>query len=456
MPNWKSKDHLSGSLYIRDHRPISKSGLSSNPWEIYSHAYDVPESKMGKGQETKMSTREAKALLDSVVEKAHPADAYGATNTRERAEVVEASGVTTVGHPNYGKKLEDVKMQYVPGGSHGDAGNPKWRQVGKSGDLEKDFGYGGKGEIDQMISAKPKGIPNLGVDRASSRAASDRKKAKSKEGPVVSAAKKALDELCNKAYLGEVKIGKEGATFTGSGAKPKGASASGPGMVKPGSEPIAERMMGMAPKKKQGPPPIPADARKAVGEDQEKSFRGGDPEEAQAKKEEAREEFESQKAMAGTAYPTTTGAMGGVVKSIADLASFGDQAAFEQIVSEQNIDKALSARSMPRVPRAIAQEMIRRNAMNVMTRGNSRFAATAGTAPLNGEVIDDVRGNADPKLKHLQVYKSCNSCGRRYTLSKGVDSGCPTCSISKSQHCSKCQSFLVKSHGGRKVCPICG
>jgi hypothetical protein len=119
------------------------------------------------------------------------------------------------------------------------------------------------------------------------------------------------------------------------------------------------------------------------------------------------------------------------------------------------VNKAVTARSIPRLPRALQQEMIRRNAQNVMTRGNSRFAKDIHTGPLTGEVVEFVEDEAQ-KRTHQEVYKACGGCGRRYKLFKGVDSGCPTCGINKSTHCDKCSTQLVKSHGGIARCPLCG
>lgn len=122
--------------------------------------------------------------------------------------------------------------------------------------------------------------------------------------------------------------------------------------------------------------------------------------------------------------------------------------------SGDDVDKAVTARSIPRMPPAMRQEMIRRNAQSVMTRGNSRFAKDIHTGPLTGEVIDMVECEAEQRTR--EVFKSCNMCGRRYKLTKGVDDSCPTCSIHKSSHCGKCGKQLLKSHGGSVHCPLCG
>jgi hypothetical protein len=120
------------------------------------------------------------------------------------------------------------------------------------------------------------------------------------------------------------------------------------------------------------------------------------------------------------------------------------------------VSKALTARAMPRMPRAMQQEMIRRNAQSVMTRGNSRFAKDIHTGPLDGETIKTVEEDEHIRTGRQEVYKSCDGCGRRYKLFKGMDDGCPTCNINKSTHCDACGRQLVKSHGGSIRCPICG
>jgi hypothetical protein len=124
--------------------------------------------------------------------------------------------------------------------------------------------------------------------------------------------------------------------------------------------------------------------------------------------------------------------------------------------SDEDVDKALTAMSIPRLPRAMQKEMIRRNAQSVMTRGNSKFAKDIHTGPLTGEVVQDVEEDAARRTGRFEVFKACGGCGRRYKLYKGVDSGCPTCQINKSTHCDACGSQLVKSHGGRAHCPLCG
>lgn len=138
---------------------------------------------------------------------------------------------------------------------------------------------------------------------------------------------------------------------------------------------------------------------------------------------------------------------GGVVKP-------GSEKIIEAKKMGGQVKKAVTASSIPRIPRALAQEMIRRNAQNVMTRGNSRFAEVVGTAPLQGELLEEVDSSPSRRI-HAEVYKSCGQCGRRY-MEKSFPNGCPTCGMNKSQHCSKCGTYLHKSHGGSVFCPLCG
>jgi hypothetical protein len=120
------------------------------------------------------------------------------------------------------------------------------------------------------------------------------------------------------------------------------------------------------------------------------------------------------------------------------------------------MEKAMTSMAVPRLPRAMQHEMVRRNAQSVMTRGNSRFAKDIHTGPLTGEVIEMVEADADLRSGRREVFKACGGCGRRYKLFKGVDGGCPTCQINKSTHCDGCGAQLVKSHGGMARCPLCG
>jgi hypothetical protein len=121
---------------------------------------------------------------------------------------------------------------------------------------------------------------------------------------------------------------------------------------------------------------------------------------------------------------------------------------------EEGVEKAMTSRAVPRMPPAMRQEMIRRNAQSVMTRGNSRFAKDIHTGPLTGEVVEEVEGDAMRRTTQ-EVYKSCNMCGRRF-MEKSFPDGCPTCSVNKSNHCATCGMQLLKSHGGSVNCPLCG
>lgn len=120
---------------------------------------------------------------------------------------------------------------------------------------------------------------------------------------------------------------------------------------------------------------------------------------------------------------------------------------------EKKVEKALTSRSLPKVPKAALfdQDPMRSGTL-VLTRDNSRYAGNTFTGPLRGELLDlDDNG----QVKQVAMHKSCGSCGRVY-LAKSTHDGCPTCSISKSLVCNKCGQTLVKSHGGFRGCPICG
>lgn len=90
------------------------------------------------------------------------------------------------------------------------------------------------------------------------------------------------------------------------------------------------------------------------------------------------------------------------------------------------VNKALSARVMPRLPRAVAMEHDAwRSATNVMTRGNSRFDIdpTELTPDALAQIPEEVRKSS---------YIACKGCGRTYMI-KSFPGGCPTCIARKAQ-----------------------
>jgi hypothetical protein len=119
------------------------------------------------------------------------------------------------------------------------------------------------------------------------------------------------------------------------------------------------------------------------------------------------------------------------------------------------VDKALSARSIPRLPRALAAAL-RADPM----RSGAMVLTVPGGTPLHGELLDELpedsaRRDKEQLERSYGVYKSCSGCGRRY-LAKSADAECPTCSVNKSMSCSNCGRMLIKSHGGGPAtCPIC-
>lgn len=276
-----------------------------------------------------------------------------------------------------------------------------------------------------------------------------------------------------KAYLGEIAIPeKQGAKpkFTGEGAMPAGEPAGGGGKPKPGTEKVAEQQWGKA-----TPIPIPV-------------TKGAEEKDVAARKNKAGREVGASDKKRGTTFepqPTDHPDWASGYKQGAGMPSIGK--AQEKEGEKENekgrgkawgerggqgfgprdgrggrcsgredepVDKAMTSRSVPRIPPAMRQEMIRRNAQSVMTRGNSRFAKDIHTGPLTGEVVDEIEDDAMRRTTQ-EVYKSCNMCGRRF-MEKSFPEGCPTCSMNKSNHCSVCGTQLVKSHGGSVNCPLCG
>jgi len=95
-------------------------------------------------------------------------------------------------------------------------------------------------------------------------------------------------------------------------------------------------------------------------------------------------------------------------------------------MSTPPMEKAMSARSVPRMPRALAMQMDSwRNATNVMTRGNSRFSDGINTAvllPDPTEAVSTAMVDSNPVV--------CKGCGRSY-MHKSFPAGCPTCTSRK-------------------------
>jgi rubrerythrin len=88
----------------------------------------------------------------------------------------------------------------------------------------------------------------------------------------------------------------------------------------------------------------------------------------------------------------------------------------------KKIEKAMSAASVPRMPRALAARMDSwRNATNVMTRANSRFSDGINTAVL---LPDPTEVTPEQMASNPTV---CKGCGRSY-MHKSFPEGCPTCS----------------------------
>jgi len=119
----------------------------------------------------------------------------------------------------------------------------------------------------------------------------------------------------------------------------------------------------------------------------------------------------------------------------------------------EGVTKAMTAASMPRIPRALMNDTYR-SATAVMTRDHSAIAKDMHTGPLTDEVIQELRTEEANRTRRQPVYKSCDGCGRTFMV-KSMDDPCPTCSMRKSHYCSKCNSHLVKGRSGT-TCPLCG
>jgi rubrerythrin len=127
--------------------------------------------------------------------------------------------------------------------------------------------------------------------------------------------------------------------------------------------------------------------------------------------------------------------------------------AHEAARKEVGMNKAMTASSMPRIPRALMNDTYR-SATAVMTRDHSAIAKDMHTGPLTDEVIQELRTEEANRTRRQPVYKSCDGCGRTFMV-KSMDDPCPTCSMRKSHYCSKCNSHLVKGRSGT-TCPLCG
>jgi len=117
--------------------------------------------------------------------------------------------------------------------------------------------------------------------------------------------------------------------------------------------------------------------------------------------------------------------------------------------NESEVSKAVTSMSVPRLPRALAVSMDTwRSATQAMTRGNSVFAKHAGAGPLNAEVLNILEHDEDERTHRSPIIKSCDGCGRTYTLHKGMEDKCPSCStmgqtnMAKSQNGTLISSFI--------------
>lgn len=119
--------------------------------------------------------------------------------------------------------------------------------------------------------------------------------------------------------------------------------------------------------------------------------------------------------------------------------------------AKEGMNKAMTARGIPKVSRAMAQSMDTwRSATNVLTRTNAMLSPQGFPT---AEPVVDASGRPST---YEGVYKSdlsnCEMCGRTFAKSHG---DCPTCSMNKALTCKGCGGHMVKGHGGMK-CSACG
>lgn len=121
---------------------------------------------------------------------------------------------------------------------------------------------------------------------------------------------------------------------------------------------------------------------------------------------------------------------------------------------DEGMNKAMTARGIPRVSRAMAMNMDTwRSATNVLTRTNAMLAPQGFPVAELAEPAVDAGGRP---TTHESVYKSdlsnCPLCGRTFSKSHGE---CPSCSMNKALSCKSCGGHMVKEHGGMR-CSACG
>jgi len=113
------------------------------------------------------------------------------------------------------------------------------------------------------------------------------------------------------------------------------------------------------------------------------------------------------------------------------------------------MNKAVTALAVPRLPRAMAMAMDTwRSATRVLTRGNSEISkhfTHHGAGPLFPETSQEIDDEAQKRAtRSPDVFKSCEACGRTYRITKSLDEPCPTC-VGNTNSC------MAKSRGGYLV-----
>jgi hypothetical protein len=114
----------------------------------------------------------------------------------------------------------------------------------------------------------------------------------------------------------------------------------------------------------------------------------------------------------------------------------------------ENMAKAATSMSVPRLPRAMATAMDTwRSATNVLTRRNSAVDLDKnfthhGAGPLFPGTAQEIDDEAQQRAtRPPEMFKSCQACGRTYRIQKSMDEPCPSC-VGNENSC------MAKSRGG--------
>jgi len=312
-----------------------------------------------------------------------------------------------------------------------------------------------------------------------------------------------------KAYLGEVKIGKEGASYSGSGAMRAGTPVGKPShqfgalpskevkdIVSPptAKKAIAEgTVMDMKDLgfQRAVPTPLPAPVasgsmtaslnqlEKAAEKHYGRHYGTKDPKgslsriaryktkDGQIKKPprktDAKQEMASEmiahhmhhlgRHPGGEKQAVAIGLhQAGLSKEKSMNKSFDELMEISKAVEKSDLEKAVTARSVPRLPRALAHRSTFESGSALVTKDISALA----TGPLTPQLIDELKQDEAERTHRIakaHEHIRCGACGRAFAKSFGE---CPTCVINKSQCCKSCGGQMVKKSDNTMRCPRCG